>query len=53
MTIEAHYTAGKQPTMQFAVTINGHREWLHTINVSGRREARKLATLRGATPWNF
>ena len=51
--LEAHYTTGKQPTLAFAVTTNGRRDWLDTVPVSGKREARKLAVARGATPWNF
>ena len=52
--IEAHYTAGKQPTVCFAVTTNGRRAWLEIGNpVAGKREARKLAAERNATPWNF
>ena len=50
---EAHYTTGKQPTLAFAVTTNGRREWLGTIAVAGKREARKVAAAHGATPWNF
>jgi hypothetical protein len=51
--LEAHYTTGKQPTLAFAVTTNGRRDWLDTVAVAGKREARKLAVARGATPWNF
>ena len=52
--IEAHYTTGKQPTVCLAVTTNGRRDWTEQrIPVSGKREARKLAAERGATPWNF
>ena len=51
--LEAHYTNGKQPTLAFAVTTNGRRDWLDTVAVAGKREARKLAVARGATPWNF
>jgi hypothetical protein len=51
--LEAHYTTGKQPTVCFVLTINGYRNWLDTVAVAGKREARKLAVARGATPWNF
>jgi hypothetical protein len=51
--LEAHYTTGKQPTVCFSLTINGYRNWLDTVPVAGKREARKLAVARGATPWNF
>jgi hypothetical protein len=51
--LEAHYTTGKQPTLAFVLTINGYRNWLDTVPVAGKREARKLAVARGATPWNF
>jgi ribosomal protein L35AE/L33A len=50
---EAHYTQGKQPTVQFASTYNGRRLWGRIIKVTGKREARKLAIARNATPWNF
>ncbi len=52
--IEAHYTAGKQPFVCFAITSNGDRAWLETrVPVSNKREARKLAAERNAKPWNF
>ena len=51
--LEAHYTTGKQPTLSIAQTINGRRTWGETLPVTGKREARKLATTLGATPWNF
>lgn len=52
--IEAHYTTGKQPTLDIAVTANGRRAWLAIgIKVSGKREARKVAAAHNATPWNF
>ena len=52
--IEAHYTTGKQPFVCFAVTTNGNRVWIDERNpVAGKREARALATARGAKPWNF
>lgn len=52
--LEAHYTAGKQPTLDIASTVNGRRTW-HAIGhkVAGKREARKLAATLNATPWNF
>ena len=52
--LEAHYTSGKQPTLCIAKTVNGQRNWLkERMPVNGKREARKLATTLGATPWNF
>lgn len=53
MTLEAHYTTGKQPTVSFAVTVNGRRLWGDVVPVTGKREARKLCAANGATPWNF
>ena len=52
--LEAHYTAGKRPTLDIASTVNGQRSW-HAIGikVSGKREARQVAKQYGATPWNF
>jgi hypothetical protein len=52
--LEAHYTTGKQPYVCFAITANGNRIWVDERNpVAGKREARKLAAERNATPWNF
>ena len=53
MTLEAHYTTGKQPTLSFAVTTNGRRDWLDTVAVAGKREARQVIAARGAVAWNF
>jgi hypothetical protein len=52
--LEAHYTQGKQPTLDIASTVNGQRTW-HAIGikVAGKREARKVAAEYNATPWNF
>ena len=33
--------------------VNGRREAMFWTQVSGKREARKIAAERGATPWNF
>lgn len=52
--IEAHYTTGKQPTLDFAITTNGQRAWLQIgVRVAGKREARALAKAHNAEPWNF
>lgn len=52
--LEAHYTSGKQPTVSFASTSNGRRNWVkERIPVSGKREARAIAAKFDATPWNF
>lgn len=52
--LEAHYTTGKQPTLDLAVTTNGNRAWVAIgIKVAGKREARKVAAAHNATPWNF
>ena len=51
---EAHYTTGKQPTLCIARTNNGQRIWVaERLPVAGKREARKIAALHNATPWNF
>jgi hypothetical protein len=52
--LEAHYTQGKQPTLDIASTVNGQRTW-HAIGikVAGKREARKVAAEYNATPWNY
>ena len=52
--LEAHYTTGKQPLLDFIHRFSdGARVVLETVPVAGKREARKLAIARGATPWNF
>ena len=52
--LEAHYTHGKQPTLDLASTADGRRTW-HAIGlkVDGKRHARAVAAAHGATPWNF
>ena len=51
---EAHYTAGKQPTLCLARTVNGQRTWVaERLPVAGKREARAVAKLHNAEPWNF
>ena len=54
--LEAHYTNGSKTSpakLDLAQTIKGHRQWLSSQTVSGKAEARKLAKVAGATPWNF
>ena len=52
--IEAHYTTGKQPTLDICKNVGGRREWiLIGIKVGGRREALAVAEAHNATPWNF
>ena len=53
MTIAAEYTGGKRPTLDITISADGRRTPGKTHFVSGRREARKLASELGATPWNF
>jgi hypothetical protein len=53
--LTAHYYTGKQPVLDIMM----HSEYcniricVETIKVTGKREARKLATARNAKPWNF
>jgi hypothetical protein len=52
--LTAHYYTGKQPILEIVLyLIDGSRVCIETINVDGKREARKLATARSAKPWNF
>lgn len=57
MTIKAAYftNAGKTISAKLALTIieDGRREVVETRNVSGKREARKIAEAAGFQPWNF
>jgi hypothetical protein len=53
--LTAHYYTGKQPVLDIMLhsAIDGTRLCIQTIKVTGKREARKIATARDATPWNF
>ena len=56
MTIAAEYTNGsktRHPTLDIVRIQNGQRDWLLTLSVAGKVEARKLAKAHGAKPWNF
>jgi hypothetical protein len=56
MQTEAHYTngsKGRPAVLAIARTVNGRREWLTRVPVTGKAEARRAAVLAGATPWNF
>lgn len=54
--IAAEYT---NPTKKISAMLwitkieNGHREYLNSYSVSGKREARKIAAELNAKPWNF
>ena len=54
--IAAEFTNGSAKRAP-VVTINriegGERFWIADYQVSGKREALKVATKFGATPWNF
>jgi hypothetical protein len=54
--LTADYTNGgaKRPaTLTIAAITDGRRIVREVHNVSGKREARELATRLGAKPWNF
>jgi hypothetical protein len=58
MTLQAHYTNGSKArpaTLDLATcTDDGHRAWIAIgLKVAGKAEARKIAKLHNATPWNF
>lgn len=49
------YRAGHSQPAQVVFTEirDGKRVTLETVHVADKREARKIAVERGATPWNF
>lgn len=56
MTLAAEFYAGtrsKAPVLDIVRIGNGHREYVETIPVLTKREARQIASGLGATPWNF
>jgi hypothetical protein len=57
MIIAADYCSGGQnahATLDIYTIAGGRRgSVLKTFEVSGRREARKIAVANNATPWNF
>ena len=57
MTLQAHYANGSKvrpAKLDLATcTDDGHRTWIKSYQVAGKAEARKIAKLHNATPWNF
>lgn len=57
MTLQAHYANGsktRSAKLDLATcTDDGHRTWIKSFEVAGKAEARKIAKLHNATPWNF
>ena len=54
--LAAEYTVGSKrypPTLYINRITDGRRSNVAAFNVSGKREARKLAKQQGATCWNF
>ena len=54
--LAAEYTVGSKrypPTLYINRITDGRRSNVAAFNVSGTREARKLAKEQGAEPWNF
>ena len=54
--LAAEYTVGSKrypPTLYINRITDGRRSNVAAFNVSGKREARKLAKEQGATCWNF
>ena len=54
--LAAEYTVGSKrypPTLYINRITDGRRSNVAAVNVSGKREARKLAKEQGAEPWNF
>ena len=54
--LAAEYTVGSKrypPTLYINRITDGRRSNVAAFNVSGKREARKLAKQPGAEPWNF
>ena len=48
----AYYTQGSKTKSPILTLMRG-RETVEVVEVSGKRDARKLATARGAKCWNF
>lgn len=44
---------GALNTLEIAERVRGDRRFIKKIAVSNKREARKVAALNNATPWNF
>jgi hypothetical protein len=56
MTYAAEYypaTKGRPAVLDINIIAGGQRTPHSTREVSGKAEARKLARVFGATPWNF
>ena len=54
--LAAEYTNGTNkcpPCLYINRIENGRRSNISAYTVTGKREARKLAAILGATPWNF
>ena len=54
--LAAEYAVGSKrypPTLYINRITDGRRSNVAAFNVSGKREARKLAKQQGAEPWNF
>jgi hypothetical protein len=57
MTLQAHYANGsktRSAKLDLATcTDDGRRTWIKSFQIAGKAEARKIAKLHNATPWNF
>lgn len=57
MTLAAEYTKGSKDGPKGWLTLNiianGRREFIETVGVSGKVEARRIAKQRNAKCWNF
>ena len=56
MTLAAEFYSaarGKSAVLDIVRIGNGTREYVETVNVLNKREARAVAKGMGATPWNF
>jgi hypothetical protein len=54
--LAAEFTAGstaRGPVLAINQIVNGRRHNVETVNVADKRQARRIATARGLTPWNF
>ena len=54
--LAAEFTVGsarRGPVLTINRIVNGHWHNVETVDVADKRQARRIATARGATPWNF
>ncbi len=54
--LAAEFTQGsktRSPLLTLNYIVNGRRHTAEIVEVADKRQARRIATARGAQPWNF